>query len=287
MEIYIACFAGLLGSLLLALVYAADRYEREPVELIQDSFLTGMTGQLVLILALSAGAGRVEWSGPWLMVTVACAALYLPFRLHREAEVDERFDGIVYTVALLGGAVCVVHLHNLPALVAASPYRDALAAGAEPDLRDLLIIASWPGLAAELGRGLAVVAAAVLVGAVLGIVQLRGWPPVRTAAACAAVGVAVVGVDLAAGGGLWWRSVLVAAALTAAFAIKRRSVFRDRPEPAERDLLILGLRTVLVVLGAALLATVVLRLAVAQPEVGHDALSAGPNAVASRPGPGS
>ena len=120
-------------------------------------------------------------------MTLAGAALYLPFRLHRQAEMDERFDGIVYTVALVGGALCVIHLNNLPRVVAASPYRDALASGAAPDLRDLLIFAASPEFAAELGQGLVVIFAAVLVGAVLGTLQLRGWPPWNTASACAGV----------------------------------------------------------------------------------------------------
>ncbi|MBW2679034.1 MAG: hypothetical protein JRD49_15925, partial [Deltaproteobacteria bacterium] len=79
MEIYIASFAGLLSSLLLAVVYLADRYEPEPIELIQDSFLTGLAGQLALIFAASSLDGGVLWSGPWILVTVVCAAAYLPF----------------------------------------------------------------------------------------------------------------------------------------------------------------------------------------------------------------
>ena len=83
MEIYIASFAGLLSTLLLAVVYLADRYEREPIELIQNFFLSGLLGQLVLILAVTAVGGDDAWSGPWILITVVCAALYLPFQLHR------------------------------------------------------------------------------------------------------------------------------------------------------------------------------------------------------------
>jgi len=266
-EIYIASFAGLLSSLLLGVVYLADRYEPEPIELIQDSFLTGLAGQLALIFAASSLDGGVLWSGPWILVTVVCAAAYLPFRLHRQAEMDERFDGIVYSVALVGGATCVVHLNNLPRLMAASPYRDALAPGAEPDLRDLLILAGSPGLSGELGLGLMAIMAAVFVGAVLGVLHLRGWPPWRTALVCAAVGSAVVGVDLLSGGDWRVRSVLVLTALVVALTVKRRSVFKDRPEPREREVLLMGLKTVLVVFGAALLAMVLLQAVVEQLSV--------------------
>jgi len=273
-EIYIATFAGLLSSLLLAVVYLADRYEPEPIELILDSFLIGLAGQLVLIFIASALHGGVLWSGPWLLVTMAVATLYLPYQLSGQVEADERFDGIVYSVALVGGAVCAIHLNNLPRVAAISPYRDALAPGAEPDLRDLLILAGSSGFTAELGRGLVVILAAVLVGAVLGTLQLRGWPWWRTASICLAVGSAVIGVDLLVGGNWWARGSLAVSAMAVAFVVKRRSIFKDRPEPRERDVLLMGFKTVLVVFGATLLATVLLQAVVEQPRL-DDGLSAG------------
>ncbi len=270
MEIYIATFAGLLSTLLLAVVYLADRYEREPIELIQNFFLSGLLGQLVLILAVTAVTavtavgGEVSWSGPSILITMVCAALYLPFQLHRQTEMDERFDGIVYAVALVGGATCVIHLNNLPRVIAASPYRDALAPGAEPDLRDLLILATSPGFTAELGQGLVMILAAVLVGAVLGTLQLRGWSPSRTALVCVVVALAATGLDLMTGGAWPVRGALAVMAVAVAVAVKRRSVFKDRPELPERDVLIMGLKTVLIVFGAALLATVLLQAVVEQ-----------------------
>jgi hypothetical protein len=151
-------------------------------------------------------------------------------------------------------------------VVAASPYGNAIAPGDAPDLRDLLIIAAWPGFTAELGQGLVQIAAAVLLGALLGILQLRGWSPSRTAPACAAVGVAIVGIDLATAGSWPVRGALAAAAVAAGLALKLRSVFRDRPQPSERDVLVTGLKTVLVVFGAVLLASVLLR-ATAEPPI--------------------
>ena len=272
MEIYIASFAGLLSSLLLAFIYLADRYEPEPIELIQETFLTGLAGQLVLIFGVSSLVGGLLWSGEWLLVTVFSAAVYLPFGLHRRTEVDERFDGIVYSVALAGGATCAIHLNNLPRVMAASPYREALAPGAEPDLRDLLILTGSPGFTAELGGGLVVILTAALVGAVLGTLQLRGWSPWRTASACVAVGLVVVGADLVTGGNWWVRGGLTLAALVIGLAVKRRSVFKDRPQPRERDVLLMGLKTVLVVFGAALLAMVLLQAVVEQPREDDDLL---------------
>ena len=265
-EIYIASIAGLLSSLLLGFVYLADRYEREPIELIQSYFLFGLAGQLVLILAAVAVFGDISWSGPWILVTAAGVALVLPFQLHRQPEMDERFDGIVYSVAFVGGATCVIHINNLPRVIAASPYRDALASGAAPDLRDLLIVAASPEFAAELGQGLVVILTAVLVGAVLGTLQLRGWPPWKTAAVCLGVALAITGFDLLTGGGWIVRGVVSLVVVAAAVAIKQRSVFKDRPEASERDLLIMGFKTVLIVFGAVLLATVLLRTVVDQPD---------------------
>ena len=140
MEIYLASFAGLLSTLLLGVVYFADRYEREPIELIQNFFLSGLVLQLGLVLAVGAAGASLSWSGPWMVLTAVGAALFLAFQLHRQDEMDEPFDGIVYSVACVGGAACVVHLHNLPRVIAESPYASALAPGAEPDLRDLLIL---------------------------------------------------------------------------------------------------------------------------------------------------
>lgn len=267
MEIYVASFAGLLSTLLLAVVYLADRYEREPIELIQNFFLSGLLGQLVIILAITSVGGEFSWSGLWILITMVCAALYLPFQLHRQTEMDERFDGVVYSVAFVGGATCAIHLNNLPGVIAGSPYRGALVPGAVPDFRDLLILATSSGFRTELGQGFVLIVAAVFVGAILGRLQLRGWPPWQTAAVCAVVALATTGLDLLAGGTWPVRGVLAIAGFAVALTVKRRSVFRDRPEPTERDVLVLGLKTVLMVFGAALLATVLLQAVAEQPEV--------------------
>jgi hypothetical protein len=266
-EIYVASFAGLLSTLLLAVVYLADRYEREPIELIQNFFLSGLLGQLVIILAITSVGGEVSWSGLWILITMVCAALYLPFQLHRQTEMDERFDGIVYSVAFVGGATCAIHLNNLPGVIGASPYRDALVSGAVPDLRDLVILATSSGFGAELGQGFVLILAAVLVGTVLGTLQIRGWSPWQTACVCVPVALATTGLDLLTGGSWPVRGVLAIAGIAVALTVKRRSVFKDRPEPTERDVLVLGLKTVLMVFGAALLATVLLQAVVEQPEV--------------------
>jgi hypothetical protein len=266
-EIYVASFAGLLSTLLLAVVYFADRYEREPIELIQNFFFSGLLGQLVIILTVTSVGGEVSWSGLWVLITMVCAALYLPFQLHRQTEMDERFDGIVYSVAFVGGATCAIHLNNLPGVIAGSPYRGALIPGAVPDVRDLLILATSSGFTTELGQGFVLILAAVFVGAILGWLQFRGWPPWQTSAVCVAVALGTAGLDLLTGGMWPVRGVLAISGLAVALAVKRRSVFKDRPEPTERDVLVLGMKTVLMVFGAALLATVLLQAVVERPEI--------------------
>lgn len=250
---------------MLAVVYLADRFEREPVELIQNLFLTGVVGQLALIFAFDGLVGAEGWSGPWALVTLGAAALVLPIQLVRQPEVDEIFDGIVYSVAMIGGAVCVIHLYDLPRIIEASPYRAALAPGTVPDLRDLMILASSEGFADEIGAGMVMVAAAALAGALIGTLQMRGWPAMRTAVVSVAMAVLVSGLDLLANGSVLYRGVLALAAVGVALVVKRRSVFRDRPEPLEREILVAGCKTVLVVFGASLLATVLLQATVEQP----------------------
>jgi len=268
--IYIASFAGLLGAVVLAVVYAADRYEREPIELIQNCFLIGFVGQLALVIAVTTVTGRFMWSGSWLLITVVGAALVMSYHVRHLSEMDERFDGIVYTVACLAGAATVIHLNNLPQVVAGSPFRDALDDGAVPGLRDLLIVEASPGFVIELGQGMTVILAGVLIGAVLGVLHLRGQKPGRIAFVCATVGLVTIGADVISAGAWAVRCLLAVAAIAAAIVIKRRSVFKERPEPAERDVLIMAVKTVLMVLGAALLATVLLQMLAPLAEVAND-----------------
>ncbi len=261
-------FAGGLSAVVLGAVYLADRWEREPVERLQSYYLVGLSVQLIVLLASTAVAGRLVWSGLLGALTVAVAAVVLPFQLVREPELDEAFDGIVYTVAAVTGAVCGIHLNNLPQALAGSPFREALAQGAAPDLRDVLIVASSPGLASELGQAAVMLLAAVIVGAVSGSLLLRGWPPFRAALVAAIAAVAVFAADGAARGGWTVRLLLAAGAVGAAWAAKRRSAFRARPEVPEADVVALCARTVLVILGASLLSLALLR-AVAPAPLSH------------------
>ncbi len=267
MLVYLPVVSGLLSLVVLVLVYAADLYEREPIERIQNWFLLGLFVQLVLILIAEAVVGLDLWAGPWILITVGVAALALPFSLRRESELDERFDGIVYTVACLAGATNVIHMHNLPKITAASPFGSVLAPDAAPGLRDLLILAGSDSFAADLGQAFVILLTAVLIGATLGILHLGGRGAATVTAACLTIGLAVPGLDLVSGGSWAVRAGLAAAACIAAILIKRRSVFRDRPQNTESEVLVQAVKTALMVLGATLLAGAVLMAAAPSPDL--------------------
>jgi hypothetical protein len=110
--IYIAFFAGLVAATVLAAVYLADRYEPEPLELVQDTFLLGALAQAGAILAVAAFTHRIGWDGWWIGGTLLGLVLVMPGHLRRIGEADERFDGIVYTVSAAAGALCVIHVAN-------------------------------------------------------------------------------------------------------------------------------------------------------------------------------
>ena len=176
----------------------------------------------MLVMITTVVAGQILWSGPWLLLTVVGAALTMPFHVRSLAEMDERFDGIVYTVAWLAGATCVIHLNNLPQVASASPFHDALRHGAMPGLRDLLIVGTSPGFAGELGQGLMMIMAGVLVGAMLGVLHMLGRAPGRIAAACAVVGLAAIGADVVGGGAWPIRALLVVAALALSVRVRKK-----------------------------------------------------------------
>lgn len=274
MLVYIAVFAGVSSVVVLAAVYLADRYEREPLELIQDAFLLGAAVQLILTLAARAILGSDVWSSGLMILTAALSALWLPFHLARLDEADERFDGIVYSVAAVAGASCVIHVGNLPGLIAGSPYADALTGAAAPSLRDLLIVISWPEFGRELARHLGLIGAAVLAGALAGIRHAAGRPRGVSALLAALLATAATGLVWASGDEVWPVIVVVAVAIVWAAWIKRRSVHRGAPEAPEDALLVRVVKTVALVLGIALAASAVLQTV---PTVSHPAASPVPS----------
>ncbi len=254
MLIYLPIVASFLSLMMLALVYAADHYEREPIERLQSWFLLGVLVQLILILTCDAIVGIDLWSGRWILLSVGVAALVLPLLLKNENELDERFDGIIYTVACLGGATSVIHVHNLPKITATSPIGSVLDSDAAPGLRDLVLLVGSPSFAADLGQGLTILLVAMLIGATFGILHFGGRSPITIAASCFAVGFGATSVELLSGGTWMVRLGLAIVACTLAFFVKRRSVFRNRPQVTENEVLIQGVKTVLMVLGATLVA---------------------------------
>ncbi len=258
MIIYVAMLTASLSLLVLALVYAADLWEREPLDLIQNVFLAGLGAQLVLVLGAHRLAGVETWSG-WLhALTLAALAIVLPVLLAEEKEFDERFDGIVYAVSFAAGAASVVHLLNLPQAAARHPELVVLGGDATPGARDLLLLVTARGPRGELADLLALLMASALAGAVLGTLKLAGRSIAQQIGATLIAGGLLAGIDLAAGG--WWpvRLALGAAALATAAALKRRSVFRRQSPQPEREVFLGALKTGLMIFGAIVVALALL-----------------------------
>ncbi len=250
MIIYVAVFAGLLAATVLALIWAADLYEREPLELIENAFLSGVVAQLLLLLAVGAATDLLVWNGGWsgLTMVVLCA---LVCRLAPAmGELDERFDGIVYAVAIAAGAACVSHMHNLPTALAVSPHADVFAATAAPDLRDLVLVLGASGPRSDLIAQLVLVLQMGVVGGCLGVAYRRGLRGWRLTGLCTAAGVALWAGDELLSGAWLARVVLAVVAIGLGAVLKRLSVHRRAPEAAETDLMVKLLKTALVVFGA-------------------------------------
>ncbi len=258
MIIYVAAVTALLSLLVLAMVYLADLFEREPLDLIQNAFLAGLATQLVLVLGAHRLGAIEAWSGWLYLLTLVALAVVLPTLLAEEKEVDERFDGVVYAVAFTVGAASVVHLFNLPRAAARYPESVALGGGEAPGVRDLLLLISAPGPRGELGDLFALLLVAVLAGAVLGTLKLAGRPlPQQIAGTLVAAGL-LGGIELATGGGWTVRILLAIAAVATTVALKRGSVFRHRQQQPEREVFLGALKTALMIFGAIVVALALL-----------------------------
>ncbi len=250
MIIYAAVLTALFSLLVLALVYLADLWDREPLDLIQYTFLAGLGAQLLLVLSFHVMGGLATWSGWAYLVTLATLGLYLPALLATEQELDERFDGVVYAVAFAAGAASVAHLFNLPGTVASYPERVVLGGGAAPSMSDLFLLVSLPEPRAELADLLALLLVAALAGAVLGILRLRGRPLSQQIAGTLATALLLGGIDLLTGG-IWpVRLVLAVVTVGVAVALKSRSVHRHRSPALESEKFLDTVRSALVILGA-------------------------------------
>lgn len=258
MIIYVAVLTALLSLLVLALIYLADLWERGPLDLLQNAFLSGLATLLVLVLAFHRLTGIEAWTGGLYVVTLAALAAVLPALLADDKEIDERFDGIVYAVAFGVGAASVVHLFNLPGAAARYPERVVLGGGETPDVRDLLLLISSPGPRGELADLAALLLVAVLAGAVLGTLKLGGTPLGHQVAGTLIAALVVGGAAVATA--QWWpaRLALAIAAVAVAVALKRRSVFRRRRAQPEREIFLGALKTALMIFGAIVLALAVL-----------------------------
>ena len=248
MIVYVAVLTTLFSLLVLAMVYLADLWEREPLDLIQYTFLAGLGAQLLLVLTFHVIGDVGAWSGWAYLVTLAVLSLYLPALLATEDELNEAFDGVVYAVAFAAGAGSVVHLFNLPGLVA--PYPERAVLGGTPGVGDLLRLSALPEPRGELADLLALLGVAAVAGAVLGVLRLQGRPLVQQMAGTLATALLLGGVDLLVGGILPVRLVLAAGTVVVAVVCKRQSQFRHHLPPPRSEVFLDTVRSALVILGA-------------------------------------
>jgi len=255
---YVVAFSALLAIAVLATVHLSDRWEHEPVEVIQGLFVSGLLLQLGLVVGARVLGAAEDWSGPWMLLTLLAAALALPALALAQREFDEPYDAVVYAGAYFAGGGAVVHIWNLPASLVDSPYRSVLRAEAVPDARDLLLLLSSPDPIRGLVEWLFLLGCGVAIGGVLGRMWTSGPGMLRRTGACAAAALALWGGDVAFGGAVAWRLGLLVVAGGHALILKRGSPHREKPERLEADLVAKAVKTTFLVLGAVFFAMVVL-----------------------------
>lgn len=254
---YLLLVSTLMVAIVLAAVLLFDRHDREPLELVQSCFSLGLLCQLLVALPVAAWTRGEGWGTVLAGFAVLAAMVVVPLRKAGHPELDEPYDGIVYSVAFISGAGCVLHLWNLPALVDGSVHPRLWTVDVV-GIRDLSILLTSPAVGRVALDYLALVAAAALGGAVFGKLHYRGKFSPRAVLLSAVTALGVWGLNQAFTD--WWpvAAGTVAAAVAAAIFLKRRSPFRGDAKEPEEDLPIKVVNSLLLVLGSVTLALVLL-----------------------------
>lgn len=254
---YLALFSALMVAVVLAAVVLSDRWEREPLELVQGCYSLGFMYQLLVTLPAAAWTRGDGWSVVLAGFAVLAAAVAVPLHMAGRAELDEPYDGIVYSVAFMSGAGCLVHLWGLPAVIGGSAHPRLWSVDVV-GVRDLGILLAAPAAGRSVLAYLVLIAAAALGGSAFGSLHCRGASRSSMVGAGAAVSLVVWGLNRALGH--WWPVGVgtVLAAVAVAWALKRRSPFRAHAEHSEGDLVVKTVNSGLLVLGSVTLALVLL-----------------------------
>jgi hypothetical protein len=257
--VFLVAAAALSTLLVLLAAWYSDRWEREPVSLVENVLLLGLAVELVVVLLARWWFGFESWAEWALAGALVPVGVLLPSTASVTREVDEPFDGIVYSVAFACGSSLVLLLWDLPVL-ARTASGEVLEPDVFPGLGDLAGLLLAPHVAARLGGHLSTLAAAALIGGLYGYLQARTPRPSRSALTLSATALAGVlgGLDLLMHGSAWFRVVLAAAAIATASVLKTASPFKRHPASRDGSLAVTSLRTALLVTGAAFLALCVL-----------------------------
>lgn len=255
--VFLLLVCGVSALVTLGVAWLSDTWEREPLHLVENVLLLGVTVQLIIVIAGVSLFGFEDWSGAGTLSVVLPACALLPLATASLKELDEPFDGIVYAVAFACGGSLVQLMWDVPQL-ARQAGAGLLHPATFPGTRDLILLFAAPPVAARLGDHVTAMAVAVMAGAAFGwlAVRRRQRGLVKLAAVAGAVATALALTDAWLGGAGWLRLTLLLAALAVGITVKRASPFRERPEAAHPDLALDGLKATLLVIGACLPARV-------------------------------
>ena len=256
MIVFLVVVSGASSLIALLAAWASDTWEREPLESVENVLLLGVAVQVALVLLARWAAGFDAWGALGLFGVALPAGILLPFAAAKLSELDEPYDGIVYSVAFASGSSLVLLLWDVPAL-AREAGGAALHPGAVLGLRDLVALLGAPAVLARLGAHAAAVAVAVLTGGLYGVlvgVRDRRRAPLALALAGGLLAALLSLADLLVQGAWWGRVGLAVLAVIAAFVLKSRSPFRSRPKAPRTDLAVEGVKAALIVIGACFVA---------------------------------
>lgn len=256
MVVFLVVVSGASSLIALLAAWASDTWEREPLESVENVLLLGVAVQVALVLLARWAVGFDAWGALGLLGVALPAGLLVPFAAAKLSELDEPYDGVVYSVAFASGSSLVLLLWDVPVL-AREAGEAALQPGVVLGLRDLVALLGAPAVLERLGAHAAAVAVAALTGALYGVlagVSGRRRAPLALALAGGLLAALLSLADRLVQGAWWGRVGLAVFAVIAAFVLKSRSPFRSRLKAPQTDLAVEGVKAALLVIGACFVA---------------------------------
>jgi RsiW-degrading membrane proteinase PrsW (M82 family) len=101
--VFLLLVCGVSALVTIGVAWLSDTWEREPLHLVENVLLLGVTVQLIIVIAGVSLFGFEDWSRAGTLSVVLPACALLPLATASLKELDEPFDGIVYAVAFACG----------------------------------------------------------------------------------------------------------------------------------------------------------------------------------------